>query len=364
MGYCGRKGHTMSGTAPPELRTIHAALDAAVRAPSVHNTQPWRWSIADRSLHLFADATRQLSVLDPGGRDMTISCGAALDHARLALAALGWHATVHRLPDPARRDHLATLELAPLHVADEHAAILAEAATHRYTDRRPFLNASVPTEVLDRVASSVGNDRVRVTMVTDPTRRRELVLALAHADLVQRADPRYRAELHEWAHQRSSSREGVLTGSVPAASPLLSGIPGRDFGAGDLESPPAVADGATLYVLSTATDEPLDWLLTGEALSAVLLTATVHNLASCTLSQVAESTVGRDLARLVALDGVGEPQVAVRLGRPITEVFRGPATPRRTLAEVVVRQHPLRHPADTGKASGTSPSNDCAHGAR
>ncbi|MGZ4520454.1 MAG: Acg family FMN-binding oxidoreductase, partial [Mycobacteriaceae bacterium] len=75
----------MSSARPtPDLETILAALDVACRAPSVHNTQPWRWAIAEHSVHLFADGSRRLPVVDPDGREMTISCGAALHHARVA----------------------------------------------------------------------------------------------------------------------------------------------------------------------------------------------------------------------------------------------------------------------------------------
>lgn len=324
-----------NGKDTPDLETVQAALDVACRAPSVHNTQPWCWAVAAHSVHLFADTARQLPVLDPNGRAMTLSCGAALHHARIAFAALGWQAQVHRSPNPHDRDHLAAIEFAALPEIDGQDLALVEAATHRRTDRRPFLNTPVPATVLDRVARAADDPRVQVTMVTDPLRRRELVLALAHADLVQRSDHRYLAELRAWTHQHVASGHGVLAGSVLPARPLAHDLPGRDFGPGDLESPPAVADGAILCVLSTRTDDLPDWLRTGEALSAVLLEADAAQLATCTLSQIAETRVTRNLARLVALDGVGEPQVAVRIGRPVTEGFPGPATPRRPRADVV-----------------------------
>jgi nitroreductase len=325
----------MSSARPtPDLETILAALDVACRAPSVHNTQPWRWAIAEHSVHLFADASRRLPVVDPDGREMTISCGAALHHARVAFRALGWQPRVHRLPNPADRDHLAAIEFTPLPQVDQQTLAMVSASAARRTDRRPFLNAPVPAELLEQVASAAVEDNVRVTIVTDPVRRRQMILALAHADVAQRADSLYQDELLEWTHRHTHSHQGILAGSVAASGPLPHGIPGRDFGTGDLESPPAVADGATLCVLSTSTDEPLDWLRTGEALSAVLLAATTAELGSCALSQVTETRVTRDLARLVTPNGIGEPQVAVRIGWPATAEFPGPTTPRRPLADV------------------------------
>ena len=105
----------MSGT--PQLAE---AVEHALRAPSVHNTQPWRWRIddADGVVELYADRNRHLSATDPDGRDLLISCGAALDHLVVALAhavgipeqpqlvlRVGWPAThAAELPDTPRRD--------------------------------------------------------------------------------------------------------------------------------------------------------------------------------------------------------------------------------------------------------------------
>jgi nitroreductase len=51
-------------------------ISLAARAPSVHNTQPWRFEVSERAIELYADASRQL-LEDPAGREMLISCGAA-----------------------------------------------------------------------------------------------------------------------------------------------------------------------------------------------------------------------------------------------------------------------------------------------
>src|SRR5215471_6367984 len=80
-----------------EVATYIAA--AAVWAPSVHNTQPWWFSAAGQELSLHADAGRQLKVADPRGREMMISCGAALFTARLALRSLGYIPETSVLPD-------------------------------------------------------------------------------------------------------------------------------------------------------------------------------------------------------------------------------------------------------------------------
>ena len=318
----------------PDERTLRAALDVARRAPSVHNTQPWGWAVAGHSVHLFADRSRQLPVIDHHGRELTISCGAALHHARTAFRALGWRPEVHRLPNPADPDHLAAIELSPLTRIDRHVLALVTASADRRSDRRPFLPDTVSTHLIDQLLGAARAEQVTATAMTDPISRRDTIVALAHTDSVQRTNPMYQAEIAEWSHARTGSVQGVPVRNIPAGSPFPRSGPSRDFGPGELEGPPPIDDGALLCVLSTPTDTVADWLHTGEALSALLLSATRAGLASCTLSQVAEQAQTRDVVRAV-LDGHGEPQLVVRLGWPVTAAFPGTATPRRPLDDIL-----------------------------
>jgi len=318
----------------PDRETVRAALDIARRAPSVHNTQPWRWGVADHSVHLFADRSRQLAVIDHDGRELAISCGAALHHARIAFRALGWRPTVHRLPNPADRDHLAAIELAPLSRIDRHVLSLVEASATRRTDRRPFLPATLSLPLLDQLMGAVRAEQVAITPLLDPARHRETMVALAHADSVERANPMYQAEIAEWSGARIGAVRGVPARNIPAATRFRRGMPGRGFGFGELASPP-IDDGALLCVLATPTDAALDWLRVGEALSAFVLAAARAGLATCPLSQVTEKPLVRDVIRLSALDNAGQPQIVVRVGWPVTAEFPGAAAPRRPLDDIL-----------------------------
>lgn len=103
----------------PDRGTVYGALSLAVRAPSVHNTQPWLWRIGDTSVHLYADPDLQVPATDPDGRDLVVSCGAALHHFRVALRAEGWDTTVQRTPNPHDPWHLAAVEMHPRTATDE-----------------------------------------------------------------------------------------------------------------------------------------------------------------------------------------------------------------------------------------------------
>ncbi|MEV6495423.1 nitroreductase, partial [Actinoplanes sp. NPDC051633] len=90
------------------MRTVlETAARSSLRAPSVFNTQPWKWRIGTDTMELTAELDRHLAATDPDSRLLLLSCGAALHHARTALAAEGWAVTVARMPDPDRPEVLA-----------------------------------------------------------------------------------------------------------------------------------------------------------------------------------------------------------------------------------------------------------------
>ena len=90
-------------------------LDVVLRyaglAPSVHNTQPWQITANDDVIEVRADRSRQLSFLDPTGRQLHLSCGAAVEFARLAVREAGHAGAVDVLPEPNDADLIARLRV-------------------------------------------------------------------------------------------------------------------------------------------------------------------------------------------------------------------------------------------------------------
>ena len=315
-------------------RVLNDALRRAVRAPSVHNSQPWRWHIGSHGVDLYTDATRRLPRTDPDGRDQVMSCGAALHHLLVALADVGRGARVRRLPDPARPFHLATIEPA-LHVDVDVDAGLVDAIDRRRTDRRPFRAWPVPPELTGELAGIADRFGVGLAVVADPRTRHQLFRAIEEAARTQDADPAYVAELAAWSGRAPGARDGVPADRAPTPGGVPGRMPMRAF-SGDAAPGPATGEpeSAALLLLSTAADTPLSWLRVGEVTSAVLLTATRMGLAGSPLTQALEVGGTRTFVR-DHVTGGARPQMLLRLGWPHGASL--PPTPRRPLEEVVTR---------------------------
>ena len=332
---------TSSGSARPGAgpgtEVLHAALALAVRAPSVHNCQPWRFVLGERVVHVYLDGSRQVPATDPYGRDLLISCGAVLHHLLLALAGQGWGGRVRRFPDPARPGLIAAVELTPRPASAAELDLLA-AIPRRRTDRRRFTSWPVPAELIGEMIELASGHGVTLQAVTEPGLRWRLSTAIAAAAAQQESDPAYAAEITRWSGRPAGAADGVPSADAPASERAPGRMPMRAYADPALVEHPGRAEpeNAALLLLSTVTDSPLDWLRAGEVASGVLLTATRDGLATSPLTQPLEVEDTRAFVReRMAATKTAHPQILLRIGWAPTDAEELPPTPRRPLADVV-----------------------------
>lgn len=327
------------------LTTGHVATAlrrAAVRAtlaPSVHNTQPWRIHVRPGELCISADFRRQLHVLDPTRRQLTISCGCALFNARVSLAADRIPVSVTRLPDPARPELLATLSAMGGQLSEvDGLPILDKVIEMRQTNRRRFADETVPTEVLEALIQAAAAEDTQLFVVRDPDQRLAVATLSQHADAIENLNPAYRAELRAWTSDNPARRDGVPNLAVPHVDGSSGDeVPIRDFdtrGTGVLPSETRSSMNQCLVLVCTDGDTGAHWLRAGEALERVLLELTLRGYAASPLTQVTEVPSARAQLRN-DLGLTNYPHVMLRVGRAPT----APASRRRRLGEVIVEQH-------------------------
>ena len=171
------------------------AIRLACRAPSLHNSQPWRWVVDEAAVDLFVDHERVIRSADSSGREALISCGAALGHFRIAMAAAGWKAGVDTFPNPAERDHLASLHFSPAEYVTAVERDRAEAILKRRTDRLPFHAPSHWELIEPALRNAVEHVTVSLDVLPDDARP-ILAVASRHAEsltTVRRLLPRRNA---------------------------------------------------------------------------------------------------------------------------------------------------------------------------
>lgn len=321
-------------------RRLHFLVRYAILAPSTHNTQPWRFRVADTVLDLFADRERSLPVADPKDRELTISCGAALFNLRTAMNYFGCIGEARPFPDPRRPDLLARVKLDPSRTQASEWADLFHAICRRATNRGPFTDEPAPEALTAAIAEAARVEGAWLATFSSVRSRETVSFLVAKADRIQFDDPGFRRELASWLRTPDAS-EGLpayakgarelLGFTTPAVAFLVRTF---DFGRGVAARDKQLATGSpVLACIGTARDTPLEWLNAGQALQRVLLTATALGFHASFLNQPIE--VEQLRPALGSLCGHrGYPQILLRIGRgkavkhtprrPLDEVLEGP----------------------------------------
>ena len=302
-----------------DTEQLRLVVGAAELAPSVHNTQPWRFVVRnDGVLEVRADRDRQLRALDPSGRQLLISCGAAIEHALLSMRAMNRDADLQVLPDAADDDLLALLTPTGQRQADAGELAMVDAMAHRHTDRGAYDVVQLPSDLLEELQSGIARLGIWLRSIESPADRIVVGATLADAEARQAADPAYVEEIYRWTH-RPKRGEGVAASPPVWPVDRVSDMPLRDFTGGG-EHPhsgggePPVVERDALLLLGSDTDDAAAQIAAGRALAWLLLRITVEGLSGQPLGQALDD--GDSRLRLAhELRAVGHPQFLLRVGR-------------------------------------------------
>jgi hypothetical protein len=313
---------------------LRAAVQLACRAPSLHNSQPWQWVAEGAGLHLYVDRSRILYSADKSGREAHLSCGAVLDHLRVAMAAAGWTANVDSFPNPNNLEHLASLDFSPMSLVTDGHRRRADAILHRRTDRLPFAAPRNWESFKTVLRNAVDARTIHLDVIADELRP-ELARASQLTESLRLYDSSYHTELYWWTGHFEDS-DGIPRSSLLSAAESDRVDVGRTFpvSAHNERRAGHGKDESTVLVLSTDEDTRDDAFRCGEALSAVLLECTCAGMATCTLSHLTELWSSRNL--IGTLTGrAAMPQVLIRVGEAPVLGEVPAMTPRRPLRDVL-----------------------------
>jgi hypothetical protein len=341
---------TVAGTVAEKAHVLaeHAQylIATAARAPSVHNTQPWRFRVGRRAVELWCDPGRKLHT-DPIGREMLISCGAALFGLRLAVRSLGCQPVVERLPDLSQPRLLARVSVgatAPMSALERQ---MLAAVPHRHTHRGAFAGGALPAGLLPGLQNDALTEGATLAVVNEGLAYERLAAIVVTAARRGDLDPVAQAEIRKWTREDSSTaRDGVPATALtagPQARVPHGQLRQRDF---DLDRGlarlPADADAdeagagrqkgtppAATAILLTSGDRRTDWLRAGQALQRLLLHAASKWVFASLHTQPLEDPVTRALIR-DRLDLPGQPQMLLQFGPAVSAA----STPRRPPGEL------------------------------
>ena len=345
------RGFPVWGGPAERLRFL---LQWAVLAPSRNNAQPWTFEIEGDEVRVYADLSRSLPAGDPDGRQLLMSCGAAIENLRIAAAHFG-HATTSEVVPGVRRDALlARVRLEERCASTPEVEELFQAIPRRRTNRLPLDGREPPEGLVTALLKEARREGAWLRPIEE-RERAPVAELVAEGDRLQLSSSRFRAELSHWVRPNGTPRRdgmpGYALGMSDAAAvlhPLLLRLGGAAKDLAERDRRRATTCKA-LLLLSTPRDGKAEWLAAGEALQRILLRAAAKGLFASYFTQPIEIPFLRDRLRDVLVDP-GAPQILFRLGYGL-EVR---AVPRRPVSDVLRRCEEIR-PREEALAVRTPP---------
>ena len=312
-------------------------LRLATFAPSGHNTQPWRFRLAENRIDILPDFTRRTPIVDPDDHHLFVSLGCAAENLAIAAREHGRPGTLRF--DPA----MGGAVVFDFGDGPKTRSPLYDAITRRQSTRTVYDGKPVAAAGLERLVAAAEVPGVDLVLLTDRPRMDRLRDIIIEGNSTQLDDPAFLRELKAWL--RFNPRQAASTGdglfSAASGSPNLPNWLGRPMF--DLAFRAATENGkyarqidtsSGLAIFSAQQADRDGWVQVGRACQRFALQATASGLKIAFVNQPVEVAALRpELASLIGLPG-RRPDIVMRFGRASGLPF----SPRRPV-EAVIAQH-------------------------
>ncbi len=184
---------------PPEDPAIESTdpidiiVDAARRAPSGGNVQPWHFEVEGDEIRFYVEPERSTSSMDVRMRGSYVAIGAALFNARVAAATLKRLGPVKIFPDGERSRHVATLNLGSQ--IDAGIARLSDSLRSRAANRRMGQPSPIDETTIATLRRGVEREGARLRFATSREKIEECSRLLAESDRLRFLIPTVHREM-------------------------------------------------------------------------------------------------------------------------------------------------------------------------
>ena len=170
---------------------IDVIVDAARRAPSGGNAQPWRFEADHDQIRFYVEPERNVSSMDVRLRGSYVALGASLFNARVAAASMKRLGSVELFPQGINSEHVATMQLGTQ--VDASIARLRSSVFTRSANRRFGRPAPIDDATIAQFARSVEREGARLRFSGDRDQIEAQAKLLSQSDRLRFVIP----EIHE-----------------------------------------------------------------------------------------------------------------------------------------------------------------------
>ncbi len=282
----------MSGKATnPELEEL---VTYAIKAPSGHNTQPWKFYVYDAAIEVFPDFRKTLPVVDSEHRELYISLGCAVENLCIAAREKGFQpgTTIRK-----KNDSLYSIYIT-LEKAQTQPHPLFFAIEKRQTNRTEYNNHLISRDTIQMLEEMNCQPGTHFYLHERESKMYEALSGFIYkGNEIQMQNKAFKKELISWIRFNKKHVEQTQNGltnevmGTPAIPPFLGKLivnavlTSKNQNKTDEKH---LASSSHLVLFTTENNTPNEWIELGRTLERFLLTTTNLGLANAYMNQPCE----------------------------------------------------------------------------
>ncbi len=321
------------------MKNAEELIYYATKAPSGHNSQPWKFSVQGKSITIHPDFSCALPVVDPDYRELFISLGCAAQNICVAAAHLGYQCHREIRKNSQGNDSIVIIFNEDQSIAKEKLFAFIE---KRQTNRSVYTGESVDSGVVANLQELTREDNIGIYAFQNGEFHFQTIkAAILEGNAIQMSDAEFKKELLAWIRFNQSEvnrLQNGLTYKVMGAPPMP-----RFFGKAIVKSfltpkkqnksDTEKIDSSSHFVLLTTKNNTVrEWITLGMTLQKILLRLTELGVACAYLNPPCElKALAEQLQEQLPINHE-YPSILLRVGYAENIPF----SPRKTIDKVIV----------------------------
>lgn len=184
-----------SGKTSLSRQLLEEWVELATKAPSGHNTQPWKFSIEERSITIYPDYKRSLPVVDADNHALFISLGCAIENIVIAANHKGFMSNILNFPKDAKEECI-RISFQEMNCCEWDP--LYEMIRQRQSTRCLYDGKPIPEAHLEQLQEAAQQEDVECIFITDKKDFEPLIGFIKEGNLLQFSNKAFVNELISW----------------------------------------------------------------------------------------------------------------------------------------------------------------------
>lgn len=313
-------------------------VECATKAPSGHNTQPWKFEKIQDGIIIHPDFTRALPIVDSDNHALYISLGCALENLVIAASKIGYKSIVDYPNNPNASINIKLNSSDEINPSEEE---LFDFIKSRQVNRSKYSDKVVNNTELERLMNCFNYDGISLVFLNGKEKFEKVIPLIIEANNIQFQNKQFVTELTDWFRyskaEAEKARDGLWTATMglPSMWRFIGNFVMKNIVSAKSEAKrinEILQHTAGIAIFFSEKNDATSWINVGRAFQRFGLTATKLSLCHAHLNMPCEEIyVRQKLANLLEL-GDKHPLLLIKYGY----AEKMPYSFRRNIEDVTV----------------------------